>query len=98
MTGQLAVQAVTGGFGRGPRGQLTTLWSGAARCSIPRCGKQIDPSRLMCRAHWYRVPKELRDRIWATWRSGEGAYSGEHRGAVHAAVVAVLATVGEIPR
>jgi hypothetical protein len=89
MTGDLAARAVTGGLGRGPRGQLTALWSGTDECSIPRCNGQIDPSRLMCRAHWYMVPKELRDHVWATWRSGQGAFSQEHLDAVRTAVAAV---------
>jgi hypothetical protein len=96
MTGQLAVKAVTGGRGRGPRGQLATLWSGADWCPIPGCRQQIDPSRLMCRSHWYTVPKELRDQVWATWRSGQGARSADHMGAVHRAIIAVLAAIGEI--
>ncbi|HEX6934689.1 MAG TPA: hypothetical protein VF162_21285 [Streptosporangiaceae bacterium] len=96
MTGQLASRAVTGGRGRGPRGQLTTLWSGADRCVIPRCDDPIDPSRLMCRTHWYMVPKDLRDRVWATWRSGQGAYTGDHRDAVRVAVAAVCTTAGEL--
>jgi hypothetical protein len=96
MTGQLAVKAVTGGRGRGPRGQLATLSSGVHRCPIPRCGCRIDPSRLMCRLHWYLVPKEVRDQVWATWRSGQDAFSREHKDAVHKAVVAVLAAIGEI--
>lgn len=83
------VKAVTGGYGRGPRGRLSTLGSGINSCSIPGCGNQIDPSRLMCRAHWYVVPKTMRDRVWATWRSGQGAFSAEHQDAVRVAVAAV---------
>jgi hypothetical protein len=64
-------------------------------CPIQGCGDQIDPSRLMCRRHWYTVPKELRDRVWASWRSGQGAYSREHREAVSTAVGAVLAATGQ---
>ncbi len=96
MTGQLASRAVTGGVGRGPRGQLTTLSSGADRCSIPRCDVQVDLSRLMCRTHWYMVPKYLRDRVWETWRSGQGAFSGEHRDAVRLAVAAVRTPGSEL--
>lgn len=96
MTGQLAVRAVTGGRGRGPRGQLTTLSSGVGCCPIPRCSEPIDLSRLMCRSHWYMVPKEMRDQVWATWRSGQGAYEREHQDAVHRAVLAVQAAAGEI--
>jgi hypothetical protein len=94
MTGQLAGRAVTGGRGRGPRGRLTTLYSGVRHCPIAGCGDQIDPSRLMCRLHWYTVPKELRDQVWASWQSGQGAYSRAHRDAVKTAVDAVLAAIG----
>jgi hypothetical protein len=83
------VKAITGGFGRGPRGRQSTLGSGSNFCPIPGCGSQIDPSRLMCRAHWYVVPKDMRDRVWATWRSGQGAFSAEHQDAVRVAIAAV---------
>jgi hypothetical protein len=43
----------------------------------------------MCRAHWYRVPRQLRDEVWATWRSGEGAFSLRHLEAVRAALSAL---------
>jgi hypothetical protein len=42
----------------------------------------------MCRRHWYRIPKQLRDQVWATWRSGLGACSREHLDAVRAAIAA----------
>jgi hypothetical protein len=48
----------------------------------------------MCRLHWYTVPKELRDQVWASWQSGQGAYSRAHRDAVKTAVDAVLAAIG----
>lgn len=76
--------ALTGAILR-PRGQLTASQGRASRCPIPGCGDQIDPSRLMCR-HWHRVPKQLRDQVWATWRSGHGALSREHQDAVRIAM------------
>ena len=57
-------------------------------CQVPGCDDQIDPSRLMCRRHWYRVPKQLRDRVWATWQSGRGTSSTEHQIAVRLAIAA----------
>lgn len=95
MAGQRATRAVTGGRGRGPRGQQTALSHEFWRCPIPRCGEGIDPSRLMCKKHWYMVPKQMRDHVWATWRSGHAAYTTEHRDAVDAAVAAVLAVTGQ---
>jgi hypothetical protein len=47
----------------------------------------------MCRCHWYTVPKELRDLVWATWRSGQGAYSPEHQDAVRQALSTVMAVL-----
>jgi len=95
MTAQRVGKAVTGGHGRGPRGRLATLYSGVRSCPIPECTRDIDLSRLMCRRHWYTVPKELRDRVWATWRSGQGAYSGEHQDAVRQAISAVMVALAE---
>jgi hypothetical protein len=95
MTAQQVGKAVTGGHGRGPRGRLATLYSGARSCPIAGCARQIDPSRLMCRCHWYTVPKELRDRVWSTWRSGQGAYSRAHQDAVSQAISAVMAGLAE---
>jgi hypothetical protein len=41
---------------------------------------------LMCRADWYRVPKTLRNDLWAAWDGGRGAGSPEHRDAMRAAI------------
>jgi hypothetical protein len=88
MTSQLsalrATRELTAGRGRGPGPRTTTLQTG--RCPVPGCSERIDPSRLMCRNHWYLVPKDLRDMVWATWRSGEGALSPEHLHATHVAI------------
>jgi len=51
------VTELTAGRGRGPGGPLTGSSTHAYRCPIPGCDDLIDPSRLMCRRHWYRVPK-----------------------------------------
>jgi hypothetical protein len=44
---------------------------------------------LMCRPHWYMVPRPLRDAVWAAWDDGYGAETPEHRQAIHAAIRAV---------
>jgi hypothetical protein len=90
MTSQVSdartVTDVTGGRGRGPGGQQAL--SLASRCPVAGCGAGIDPSRLMCHVHWYLVPKQTRDRVWATWRSGRGASDPEHQEAVRTAITA----------
>ncbi len=88
--GRNTIAPVPGGRGRGPRGKLSGL-AGLprhSRCPVPGCHDQIDPSRLMCRSHWYLVPKQIRDRVWATWRSGQGAFSSEHLETVRMAIIA----------
>jgi hypothetical protein len=93
-----AVPPVPGGTGRGPcgpRGRLAGLprvGRYPVRCPVPGCHDQIDASRLMCRRHWYLVPKQIRDRVWATWRSGQGALSKEHLETVRLAIVACQVT------
>jgi hypothetical protein len=78
------------GPGRGPGGLLTALGR-QGFCPAHGCGARIDFSRLMCRDHWRLVPWELRGRVWATWRSGEGTSSPEHQAAVRAAITACRA-------
>lgn len=40
-------------------------------CHARQCMTPVDPKMLMCKRHWYMVPKELRDKVWATYRSGQ---------------------------
>lgn len=40
-------------------------------CHWPGCDKQVPPAMWGCKAHWFRLPKTLRDRIWATYRPGQ---------------------------
>ena len=91
------VTDLTAGRGRGPGGPLLSSDQPAGHCQVPRCDEQIDPSRLMCRGHWYRVPKQLRDRVWATWQSGHGTSSSEHQRAVRRAVAASHDPTGPEP-
>ena len=92
MTCQLAerrdASALLGGRGRGPGGQPTGLPLPTGLCPVPGCGDQIDQTRLMCRRHWYQVPKRLRDQVWRSWRSGQEANSHEHQRAVFQAIAA----------
>lgn len=38
-------------------------------CDAPGCDVVIPRGRLMCRSHWFQVPRQLREAINETWRS-----------------------------
>lgn len=40
-------------------------------CHWPGCGKAVPPAMWGCKAHWFSLPKPLRDRIWLTYRPGQ---------------------------
>jgi transcriptional regulator with XRE-family HTH domain len=40
-------------------------------CHWPGCTAQVPPAMWGCKAHWFLLPKELRDRIWQTYVPGQ---------------------------
>lgn len=40
-------------------------------CHWPGCDKQVPPAMWGCKAHWMRLPKILRDRIWNAYNPGQ---------------------------
>lgn len=40
-------------------------------CHWPSCGKQIPPAMWGCSTHWFRLPKALRDKVWAAYEPGQ---------------------------
>ena len=40
-------------------------------CHWPTCQKEVPPRMWGCKVHWFRLPKVLRDKIWATYRPGQ---------------------------
>lgn len=40
-------------------------------CHWPNCTKDVPPAMWGCKEHWFKLPKRLRDRIWATYRPGQ---------------------------
>lgn len=40
-------------------------------CHWPGCSKQVPPAMWGCYYHWMKLPKRLRDKIWAAYRSGQ---------------------------
>jgi len=56
------------------------------KCAAEGCEKIVPSDMLMCRKHWFKVPKDIRDRVWASYRGGMDA---EYDVAVAAAVDAI---------
>lgn len=40
-------------------------------CHWPGCGKSVPPAMWGCKAHWFKLPKVLRDKIWLTYVPGQ---------------------------
>lgn len=40
-------------------------------CHWTGCNRKVPPALWGCREHWYMLPRELRDRIWRTFRPGQ---------------------------
>lgn len=46
-------------------------WPSAHRCPWPGCPAQVGPDLWGCKAHWFRVPRELRMRLWRAYTRGQ---------------------------
>lgn len=40
-------------------------------CHWPGCARQVPPAKWGCYPHWMKLPKYLRDKVWATFRPGQ---------------------------
>lgn len=40
-------------------------------CHWTGCTREVDPALWGCAGHWRKLPRELRGRIWATYRPGQ---------------------------
>lgn len=40
-------------------------------CHWPGCHKEVPPAMWGCAPHWFRLPKEIRDRIWRHYKPGQ---------------------------
>lgn len=43
----------------------------AHTCHWPGCTKEVPPKMWGCKTHWFKLPKRLRDKIWATYVPGQ---------------------------
>jgi hypothetical protein len=40
-------------------------------CHWPGCTEQVPPAKWGCAAHWFRLPKHLRSKLWRAYRPGQ---------------------------
>jgi len=40
-------------------------------CHWPGCPLEVPPAMWGCKRHWFRLPKHLRDAVWAAYRPGQ---------------------------
>jgi hypothetical protein len=43
----------------------------AHHCHATNCKHAVPPQMFMCKRHWFTLPRELRRKIWATYRDGQ---------------------------
>lgn len=75
----------------------------AHHCHAAGCSANVPPQMLMCKRHWFMVPKAIQSRVWATYREGQcddwnitHAYAAAARAAVRAAALRENRTDAEI--
>lgn len=52
------------------RDRMRTPASGH-HCHWPGCPRKVPPAIWGCKEHWYKLPRDLRDRIWKSYRPGQ---------------------------
>lgn len=40
-------------------------------CHAKKCKVEVPPKMLMCRKHWYMVPKKIQQRVWKHYVPGQ---------------------------
>lgn len=41
------------------------------QCHWPGCERSVPPAMWGCKSHWFRLPRALRNKIWATYEPGQ---------------------------
>lgn len=47
------------------------LRGGRHKCPVDQCQQVCPHHILMCKPHWYKVPKNVRDAVWHFWAHGQ---------------------------
>lgn len=48
-----------------------TFHDGKHHCHWPGCDKAVPPAMWGCKAHWFKLPMSLRNKVWAAYRPGQ---------------------------
>lgn len=40
-------------------------------CHWPDCPVEVPPAMWGCKAHWFKLPTSLRNKVWATYKPGQ---------------------------
>lgn len=64
-------------------------------CPVEGCTKQLPSHILMCKPHWFSVPKDLRDAVYAAYQGGAGLFTEEYKEARDAAIAAAEMAEGK---
>lgn len=59
------------------------------RCHAIGCEVVVDPGLLMCREHWFKVPRLLRRAVWRNYRKGQEITKDPSRDYLEAARAAI---------
>lgn len=46
-------------------------FTGGHTCHWADCKVEVKPALFMCPSHWFKLPRHLRNRIWATYQPGQ---------------------------
>ena len=41
------------------------------QCHWPGCKKEVPPKLWGCSEHWFKLPRAIRRKIWATYKPGQ---------------------------
>lgn len=45
-------------------------------CAVEGCSTRLNAGQLFCKAHYFSLPKALKDDLWAAWRVAMNARRG----------------------
>lgn len=66
------------------------------QCPANGCKRNLPEHLLMCKPHWYMVPRHLRSDVWNAYQDGAGAYTPELLDAQSEAIWAVNQKLAEV--